>query len=340
LIIVNNEVYDCTEYLELHPGGMDSIMINAGGDATEDFTAIHSTKATKMLKRYYIGDLDTSSVNKKSAEVQEELLDDQGRKLFLNPKYKTKLTLQNKIVLSRDSYLLDFALPTPDHVLGLPTGKHIFVSAIIHGETILRRYTPITSNHDVGCVKFVIKAYRSCERFPQGGKMSQYLDNLKVGDTLDCRGPVGEFEYFGNGRFTIDHESHQAKQFNFVAGGTGITPCMQVVSEILRHSDDLTQVSLIFAARVEGDLLLKSTLDEWAVTYPHKFKVHYILSDTTPSDWKYAKGYVDYDLFQTHFYPASDDCYTLMCGPPIMIQKGCLPPLDRLGHRRDRQFAF
>ena len=46
-IIVNNKVYDCTEYLDLHPGGADSILINAGEDATEDFVAIHSTKATK-----------------------------------------------------------------------------------------------------------------------------------------------------------------------------------------------------------------------------------------------------------------------------------------------------
>eukprot|EP00546_Thalassionema_frauenfeldii_P009872 CAMPEP_0178920376 /NCGR_PEP_ID=MMETSP0786-20121207/14971_1 /TAXON_ID=186022 /ORGANISM="Thalassionema frauenfeldii, Strain CCMP 1798" /LENGTH=904 /DNA_ID=CAMNT_0020594437 /DNA_START=27 /DNA_END=2741 /DNA_ORIENTATION=+ len=339
-IIVNNEVFDCTEYLELHPGGVDSIMINAGGDATEDFTAIHSTKATKMLKRYYIGDLDISSVKKETTKPQEELVDEQGRKLFLNPKYKTILTLQNKVVLSRDSYLLDFALPTPQHVLGLPTGKHIFVSAKINGETILRRYTPITSNHDLGCVKFVIKAYRSCERFPNGGKMSQYLDTLQIGDTLECRGPVGEFEYLGNGNFTIDHESHSARTFNFVAGGTGITPCMQVVSEILRHPEDPTRVSLIFAARVEGDLLLKSTLDEWAITYPNKFRVHYILSDKTPENWKYATGYVDRALFQQQLYPAADDCYTLLCGPPVMIQKGCVPSLDALGHARSRQFAF
>ena len=56
-IVVKNKVYDCTEYLELHPGGIDSITINAGADATEDFEAIHSLKATKML-----GDDTTSAI--------------------------------------------------------------------------------------------------------------------------------------------------------------------------------------------------------------------------------------------------------------------------------------
>eukprot|EP00547_Thalassionema_nitzschioides_P003977 CAMPEP_0194202222 /NCGR_PEP_ID=MMETSP0156-20130528/2296_1 /TAXON_ID=33649 /ORGANISM="Thalassionema nitzschioides, Strain L26-B" /LENGTH=867 /DNA_ID=CAMNT_0038927653 /DNA_START=77 /DNA_END=2680 /DNA_ORIENTATION=- len=337
-IIVNDKVYDCTDYLELHPGGLDSIMINAGTDATEDFVAIHSSKANKMLERYYIGDLDKASV-KKEKEI-EELVDEQGRKLALNPKHKTKLILQNKVTLSRDSYMLDLALPTPEHVLGLPTGKHMFLSAKINGETVLRRYTPITSNHDIGCVKFVIKCYRPCERFPEGGKMSQYLDTLKVGDELEVRGPVGEFEYLKNGNFTIDGESHFASKFNFVAGGTGITPCMQVASEILRHTEDTTQVSLIFACRVEGDLLMRSTLDEWAVTFPNKFKVHYILSDAWSKDWKYSTGFVDKQLFEEQFHPAGDDCYTLMCGPPIMIQRGCAPNLDALGHKKDHQFSF
>ncbi len=47
-------------------------MINAGMDSTEDFVAIHSTKATKMLERYYIGDLDTdSSITAPSAKGRE-----------------------------------------------------------------------------------------------------------------------------------------------------------------------------------------------------------------------------------------------------------------------------
>lgn len=35
--------------------------------------------------------------------------------------------------------------------------------------------------------------------YPEGGKMSQYLDNMAIGDTIDFRGPNGLLVYKGNG---------------------------------------------------------------------------------------------------------------------------------------------
>lgn len=35
--------------------------------------------------------------------------------------------------------------------------------------------------------------------FPDGGKMSQYLDGMTIGDTIDFRGPNGLLVYKGNG---------------------------------------------------------------------------------------------------------------------------------------------
>eukprot|EP00978_Attheya_sp_CCMP212_P046389 scaffold389736_cov55-Attheya_sp.AAC.1 len=334
-IVVNNKVYDCTEYLELHPGGVDSITINAGADATEDFVAIHSTKATKMLEKFYIGDLEGGTTRESVEET--ELVDEN---LALHPKRKVSFRLQKKIVVSHDTYMLDFALPTKDHILGLPTGKHVFLSAKIDGETVMRRYTPISSNYDVGCVKFVIKAYRPCERFPKGGKMSQYLDIIEIGDSVDFRGPVGEFEYLENGQFLKDGMASNAKEFNMLAGGSGITPCMQIAAEILRHPLDSTKISLIFACRSEDDLLMRSTLDSWAIKFPEKFKIHYILSDSWPKDWKYSNGFVNKALFEKELYPASEDCYNLMCGPPIMLERGCTPNLVAIGHDEERIFSF
>jgi nitrate reductase (NAD(P)H) len=339
-IVVNNKVYDCTEYLELHPGGVDSITINAGEDASEDFSAIHSLKATKMLERYHIGDLDPASIPKKDIDADDTIYDGKGNKLALNPRKKIAFRLQNKTTLSRDSILLDFALPTPEHVLGLPTGKHIFLSAKVNGEAVIRRYTPISSNFDVGCVKFVIKVYRPCDRFPEGGKMTQHFDAMKVGDYLDFRGPVGEFEYLSDGDFLLDGEQSKGTRFNMVAGGTGITPCMQIAAEILRNPSDPTQMSLIFACREEGDLLMRTTLDEWAVKFPTKFKVHYILSDAWPQDWKFSTGFVDQALFKEQFYDAGDDVWNLMCGPPIMLDRGCTPNLLALGHKKSKVFSF
>lgn len=36
-------------------------------------------------------------------------------------------------------------------------------------------------------------------KFPAGGKMSQYLESLKINDTIDFRGPSGLLVYKGRG---------------------------------------------------------------------------------------------------------------------------------------------
>ena len=337
-IIVKNKVYDCTEYLDLHPGGVASIVINAGADCTEEFFAIHSTSAVKLLEKYYIGNLDAQSVPDK--ELPCELVDNAGNKLALHPNKKISLRLQAKTVVSRDSFILDFALPSKDHILGLPTGKHVFVSATIDGEPVARQYTPISSNHDRGSVKFLIKAYRPNDKFPKGGKMSQYLDSLQEGDHLDIRGPAGSMEYAGNGKFLIKGQERSVKKFNMIAGGTGITCCFQVAQEILRNGQDKTLISLIFACKEEGDLLMRDTLDEWAQNFPERFKVHYILSNKWSSDWNHSTGLVNKALFEKHLFEPSTDVYTIMCGPPGMLNEGCRPNLEALGHESESMLLF
>ena len=51
----------------------------------------------------------------------------------------------------------------------------------------------------------VIKVYfkNVHPRFPDGGKMSQYLENMNIGDTIDVRGPSGLLVYKGQGEFGI-----------------------------------------------------------------------------------------------------------------------------------------
>lgn len=40
-------------------------------------------------------------------------------------------------------------------------------------------------------------------KFPEGGKLSQYLENMEIGDTIDFRGPSGRLVYKGNGKISI-----------------------------------------------------------------------------------------------------------------------------------------
>ncbi|XP_051241883.1 cytochrome b5 [Dicentrarchus labrax] len=57
-IIINNNVYDVTKFLEEHPGGEEVLREQAGGNATESFEDVgHSTDAREMAAEMMIGEL-------------------------------------------------------------------------------------------------------------------------------------------------------------------------------------------------------------------------------------------------------------------------------------------
>ena len=58
------QVYDGTGFLKDHPGGAESILLAAGMDSSDDFNAIHSAKAKKMVDEYYIGEFDENAPSK------------------------------------------------------------------------------------------------------------------------------------------------------------------------------------------------------------------------------------------------------------------------------------
>jgi cytochrome b involved in lipid metabolism len=69
-IIIHDNVYDVTEFLEEHPGGEEVLLEQAGKDATEHFEDVgHSTDARTLMKQYQIGELvDADKTNTASKE--------------------------------------------------------------------------------------------------------------------------------------------------------------------------------------------------------------------------------------------------------------------------------
>ncbi|XP_024887902.1 cytochrome b5-like, partial [Temnothorax curvispinosus] len=67
-IVIYDNVYDVTDYMQQHPGGPELLEEYAGKDATSGFDDFgHSSDAKKMLKKYLIGELqdEDKSVNRK-----------------------------------------------------------------------------------------------------------------------------------------------------------------------------------------------------------------------------------------------------------------------------------
>lgn len=254
--------------------------------------------------------------------------------------------------LSHDTVKFTFALQKETMKLGLPIGQHISLRFQDKtGKRHQRSYTPVTGDETPGKVSFVIKVYKAGvhPKFPDGGKMSQHLDSLSIGDTIEMKGPKGHLEYLGRGKFTVKLmrkplETRKAKHFGMIAGGTGITPMLQVLHAIFRDSKDkTTTASLLFANQTEDDILVREELEALAKEFPGRFKLHYTLDRPPASGWKYSTGFVNKDMVQDRVLSkgaTNDETQILMCGPPPMIKFACLPALDALGLDESKRFSF
>uniref|UniRef100_A0A8C9X851 NADH-cytochrome b5 reductase n=1 Tax=Sander lucioperca TaxID=283035 RepID=A0A8C9X851_SANLU len=264
-----------------------------------------------------------------------------------DPNIKYALRLLDRQIVSHDTRKFRFALPSPEHILGLPIGQHIYLSAKIDGKLVVRPYTPVSSDDDKGYVDLVVKIYFKDvnPKFPEGGKMSQYLESLRINDTIDFRGPSGLLVYKGKGVFAVQPDKKSpadtktAKHVGMIAGGTGITPMLQLITAMMKDPQDKTVCHLLFANQTEKDILLRPELEEIQVNHPDRFKLWFTL-DKAPEDWEYSQGFISEDMVREHLPPPSEDTLILMCGPPPMIQFACNPNLDKVGHSSSRRFIF
>lgn len=136
--------------------------------------------------------------------------------------------------------------------------------------------------------------------------MSDYfLDRAKVGDTLQANGPAGAFHF---------NPVFHYKRSVFLAGGSGITPFMSMIREILERGLE-REVHLLYGARNKESAIFDSELKAFAKTYPN-FTYTLILSDKDATGGD-RSGFIDAncisevvkDLSKTTFY---------LCGPQVM----------------------
>jgi cytochrome-b5 reductase len=268
---------------------------------------------------------------------------DGGSPKTLRPTEYLSLPLVQKIEVSHDTRIFRLGLPTPQHTLGLPIGQHISLKATIKDKEVMRSYTPISSDDDKGYVDLLVKVYFANvhPKFPEGGAMSQHLESLKVGDTILVKGPSGRLEYVRQGLFKMKQGQNwvdrKVRRLAMIAGGTGITPLLQLVRAVLKNPEDKTEMWLLFANQTEQDILLRTELEQCAKD--PRFHVWYTL-DRPGEGWTYSTGFISAEMIAERLPPAGPDAMVLMCGPPPMIQFACKPNLEKAGYTAEQMFTF
>lgn len=78
-------------------------------------------------------------------------------KLLENPEEKYSVPLIEREEISHDTRRFRFGLPSSEHILGLPVGQHIFLTAKVNNQLVIRAYTPVSSDDDKGYFDLVVK---------------------------------------------------------------------------------------------------------------------------------------------------------------------------------------
>jgi nitrate reductase (NAD(P)H) len=314
--VVKGHVFTGTPFLGEHPGGVQAITNVAGEDATDDFIAIHSEGSKLLMKQFHIGKLEDGS-----APIKEE--DKETKELtptLLHPKEWKKISLVKKEIISHDSRIFHFALEHPEQTTGLPVGKHLFIrSKGTDGKLVMRAYTPKSNHKQKGILEILIKVYFPTDSLP-GGKMTTILEKMEMGTLIEVKGPTGEFEYLENGKFLLDEKLGRADSFFLVAGGSGITPCYQVIAEIASKEKDNTKMKMFFANRTDDDILCREDLENFMKKANANLEIDYCLS-MVPQGWKGLTGRLTRELWDKYIEEQSKfgEFMVLVCGPPGMV---------------------
>jgi ferredoxin-NADP reductase len=141
----------------------------------------------------------------------------------------------------------------------------------------------------------------------EDGEVSPYLtDELRPGDDLELRGPVGGYFVWG---------PEDGGPLLLAAGGSGVAP----LRAMLRHrrlSGSDVPARLLYSSRSLDDVIYRAELDEPA----EGLEVVHTLTREQPPGWTGFSRRVDAALLDEVAWPAAENALAFVCGPTSFVE--------------------
>lgn len=300
--------------------------------------AIHSETAKGIMPTYHIGTL-SSAAKLALSEPQSEIVSNEPRETFLQPRAWTKAVLHAKKRISADTIIFTFTLEHPDQTLGLPVGQHLMIRLRdpVEREAIIRPYTPISEITRKGHLDVLIKLYLDpATSGNKGGRMSKAMNALPIGHGVDFKGPIGKFTYLGKGLCAINGNEKRVKRFAMICGGSGITPIFQVFRAVMRDKSDSTMCTVLNGNRLVEDILCREDLEALVQGNEDRGEIIHTLTKA-PEGWEGLRGRINGELVRKHCL-CDEETMVLVCGPEA-LEKSVHVVLREQGWR-DEQILF
>lgn len=154
------------------------------------------------------------------------------------------------------------------------------------------------------------------------GEVSPYLTGeLRAGDLLELRGPVG--------RYFVWPEAATGP-VQLIAGGSGVAPFLAMLGHH-RGIGSTVPVRLLYSARTADDVVGRAELDQ---SVPGR-EVTVTLTREAPPGWAGRTGRVDAALLVAVTVPPAERPHVLVCGPTPFVET-VARELIGLGHAPER----
>ena len=142
------------------------------------------------------------------------------------------------------------------------------------------------------------------------GEVSPYLvGELRPGDELELRGPIG-------GYFVWNQSL--AGPLLLIAGGSGIVPFRSMLRHRSATGSDVA-IRLLYSARALDDVIYHDELAEFAAA-GNGVDVSFTLTRAWPEDWTGHRGRIDGKLLDDVSWPAAEMPLTYICGPSGFVE--------------------
>ena len=142
------------------------------------------------------------------------------------------------------------------------------------------------------------------------GEVSPYLvGELKVGDKVELRGPIGGYFVWRAG---------DDRPLLLVGGGSGVVPLMAM----LRHrasAPHKTPACLLYSSRTFADIIYREELDRLAAANDG-LTVHHTLTREKPARWTGYTRRIDAAMLQEVAWPREQSPAAYVCGPTPFVE--------------------
>ena len=197
---------------------------------------------------------------------------------------------------------------------GHRAGQHVDVRLTAEDGYQAQRSYSIASAPDDARLAITVEA------LPDGEVSSYLVGELRVGDKLELRGPIG-------GYFVWDPD--RTEPLFLVAGGSGVVPLMSMIRE--RHAIGATvPTKLLFSSRARDDVIYRDELEQLA-SAGDGFEVIHTLTRMQPDGWTGYARRVDTQMLSEVAWPASEMPASFVCGPTPFVE-AVASALVSLGH--------